>query len=102
MRAFCKEHGITYQSFWTLTGNPKLLKSQPVAELAQVAQVSLPTALYALVMDLGVEVLNGTTSLEHMQEDLLGISKAREWATANSRTWVELTTAFAKLVELGA
>ena len=53
-------------------------------------------------MDLGVEVLNGTTSLEHMQEDLLGISKAREWATANSRTWVELTTAFAKLVELGA
>jgi hypothetical protein len=50
-------------------------------------------------MDLGVEVLNGTTSAEHMQEDLLGIAKAREWATANPGNWVEFTTAFARLVE---
>lgn len=25
VRAFCREHGITYQSFWTLTGNPDIL-----------------------------------------------------------------------------
>jgi diketogulonate reductase-like aldo/keto reductase len=99
LRAFCKEHGITYQSFWTLTGNPKLLKSQPVVELAQAAQVSLPTALYALIMDLGVEVLNGTTSLEHMQESLLGIPKAREWAITNPQSWAKTAAAFARLVE---
>ncbi|KAJ8107450.1 hypothetical protein OPT61_g8857 [Boeremia exigua] len=75
LRAFCREHGITYQSFWTLTGNSNLVKSKPVVELAQAAEVSVPTALYALVMDLGVEVLNGTTSAEHMQEDLLGVRK---------------------------
>lgn len=99
LRTFCKEHGIAYQSFWILTGNPKLLRSQPVAELAQAARISLPTALYALVLDLGVEVLNGTTSLGHMQEDLLGIPKAREWATANPHSWVELATGFARLVD---
>lgn len=99
LRTFCREHGITYQSFWTLTGNPKLLKSRPVVELAQTAEVSVPTALYALVIDLGIEVLNGTTSAEHMQEDLNGVRKARDWAISNSKEWVGLTTAFKKLVE---
>jgi len=27
IREFCKEHDIAYQSFWTLTGNPHILKS---------------------------------------------------------------------------
>lgn len=26
IRAFCKEHGIAYQSFWTLTANPHIIK----------------------------------------------------------------------------
>jgi hypothetical protein len=34
-----------------------------------------------------------------MQEDLLGIPKAREWATANPHSWVELATGFARLVD---
>lgn len=99
LRAFCKEHGITYQSFWTLTGNPALLESRPVTELAQTARVSIPTALYALVMDLGVEVLNGTTSAEHMQEDLHGVGKVRLWAISNLEGWIKLRTAFERLVQ---
>ncbi|KAF2624622.1 aldo-keto reductase-like protein [Macroventuria anomochaeta] len=101
LRAFCREHGIMYQSFWTLTGNPKLLKSKPVVELAQAAQVSVPTALYALVMDLGVEVLNGTTSAVHMQEDLEGIQKVRDWATSNPRQWIQAREGMCALVEPG-
>ncbi|KAF9698020.1 hypothetical protein EKO04_004500 [Ascochyta lentis] len=101
LRAFCKDHGITYQSFWTLTGNPKLLRSKPVVELAQAAEVSLPTALYALVMDLGVEVLNGTTSAEHMKEDLEGIRQVRNWASSNSSQWAKLSRSFAELIGSG-
>ncbi|KAJ4358815.1 hypothetical protein N0V95_002737 [Ascochyta clinopodiicola] len=101
LRAFCKEHGITYQSFWTLTGNPKLLKSKPVVELAQAAEVSVPIALYALVMDLGVEVLNGTTSAEHMEDDLEGIRQVRNWALSNSSQWARLGRLFADVVESG-
>lgn len=101
LRAFCREHAITYQSFWTLTGNPKLLKSKPVLELAKKAEVEVPTALYALVMELGVEVLNGTTSEEHMRGDLDGVGKVREWAGENARDWRRLVGDFALLTESG-
>ena len=99
LRAFCREHGITYQSFWTLTGNPKLLKSKPVHDLAQATAVSVPTALYALVMELGVEVLNGTTSAEHMRDDIDGVQRAREWAVSNAREWSQIARDFALLTE---
>jgi diketogulonate reductase-like aldo/keto reductase len=99
LRAFCRDHGITYQSFWTLTGNPKLLKSKPVQELAHAAEVSVPSALYALVMDQGIEVLNGTTSAEHMREDIDGLQRVRDWATANPQLWSRLSNAFVALTE---
>lgn len=102
LRAFCREHGIVYQSFWTLTGNPKLVKSKPVQELAQAAEVSVPTALYALAMELGIEVLNGTTSVEHMQDDLEGIQRVRNWASTNRRLWTQSCNAFRTLTELDA
>jgi diketogulonate reductase-like aldo/keto reductase len=99
LRAFCRDNGITYQSFWTLTGNPKLLRSKAVVDLAKAADVSLPNALYALVMDLGVEVLNGTTSTEHMQEDLQDIRQVRDWATSNTREWAQVSSMFASSIE---
>jgi diketogulonate reductase-like aldo/keto reductase len=34
IRAYCKENGIHYESFWTLTGNPKLVEGGEVRELA--------------------------------------------------------------------
>lgn len=102
LRAFCREHGITYQSFWTLTGNPKLLKSKPVVELAQAAEISVPTALYALVVDLGIEVLNGTTSAEHMREDLQSMRKVHNWVVSCPEQWVRLAAAFSALIEPGA
>jgi len=82
LRAFCREHQIAYQSFWTLTGNPVLLKLPIVKTLAESVSVSEPVALYALVMDLGVEVLNGTTSSEHMKDDLEGVTRVCEWMSA--------------------
>jgi diketogulonate reductase-like aldo/keto reductase len=94
LRAFCQEHQITYQSFWTLTGNPALLKSKPVAMLAQAVGVTPQVALYALVIDAGIEVLNGTTSAEHMCEDLEGIAKVRDWAPLNSHEWAGITSSF--------
>ncbi|KAF2124057.1 aldo-keto reductase-like protein [Dothidotthia symphoricarpi CBS 119687] len=99
LRAFCTEHGITYQSFWTLTGNPALLKSQPVQVLAQATEVSPAIALYALIMDLGVMVLNGTTSDNHMQEDLDGIRQVRNWVTSNSHDWTKISSEFDSLVK---
>lgn len=98
IRNFCREHQIIYQSFWTLTGNPALLKSEPVVQLAQAVGVGLPVALYALVMNSGIEVLNGTTSQEHMREDLEGVVKVQDWAARNSRDWTSTTNMFQELI----
>jgi diketogulonate reductase-like aldo/keto reductase len=35
LRAFCREKNIVYQSFWTLTGNPRLLESGVVRNIAR-------------------------------------------------------------------
>lgn len=99
LRAFCREHQITYQSFWTLTGNPALLKSKPVTDLAEASGVGRPSALYALVMDLGVMVLNGTTSAEHMRNDLDGIAKVRDFVLTNQEHWNTITDAFRHSVQ---
>jgi diketogulonate reductase-like aldo/keto reductase len=99
LRAFCLDHGIVYQSFWTLTGNPKLLTSEPVTSLAKAVGVEPFVALYALVMDLGVTVLNGTTTKAHMEGDLAGIKKVREWAVEKEREWTKIRGAFLQLVD---
>ncbi|KAI1825702.1 putative aldo-keto reductase [Xylaria intraflava] len=71
LRAFCRIQRIAFQTFWTLTGNPELLRSAPVQDLAESADISVPVALYALVLGLeGTTILDGTTSEEHMAADL--------------------------------
>ncbi|KAH9876546.1 hypothetical protein J1614_003677 [Plenodomus biglobosus] len=99
LRAFCTSHAITYQSFWTLTGNPTLLKSNPVLALAQECGIEQPVALYALVMNSGIMVLNGTTSTSHMRQDLDGILKVREWIETHPEDWKSLDDAFKALIK---
>jgi diketogulonate reductase-like aldo/keto reductase len=101
LRAFCTERNIMYQSFWTLTGNPSLLKSKPVFALAQAAEVDVAVALYALVMEQGIMVLNGSTSPEHMRGDMDGIRTAREWAVSHPRDFASIGEAFKNLMESG-
>ena len=67
IRQFCTEMGMTYQSFWTLTANPKLLTSKPVTTVAEKAKVSGAVGLYSLVLGLGyTSVLCGTTNPQRM------------------------------------
>ncbi|KAI0378275.1 Aldo/keto reductase [Hypomontagnella monticulosa] len=80
LRAYCREKGILFQTFWTLTGNPRLLRSKPVQTLASSANIDLPVAFYVLVLGLkGTAVLNGTTSEQHMRDDLKGIETVNEF-----------------------
>ncbi|KAF2786862.1 aldo-keto reductase-like protein [Melanomma pulvis-pyrius CBS 109.77] len=99
LREFCLEHDISYQSFWTLTGNPTLLKSEPVMTIAKSTRVDDSVALYGLVSDLGIAVLNGTTSSEHMKQDLDGIQKIREWAGTHEKQWLRATLNFRELIK---
>jgi diketogulonate reductase-like aldo/keto reductase len=99
IRRFCIENGIVFESFWTLTGNPQLLKSEPVAELAKESGVSKEIALYSLVMAMDIAVLNGTTNEETMKEDLKAVESVRNWGFVYGDKWLKVKEAFKVLVD---
>jgi diketogulonate reductase-like aldo/keto reductase len=70
LRAFCRQESIVYQSFWTLTANPQLLRSRVVQELAKAYQRTEAQILFRFLTQIGIVPLTGTTSDQHMQEDL--------------------------------
>jgi diketogulonate reductase-like aldo/keto reductase len=74
LRAFCDAHGITYQSFWSLTANPQLLGSETVIRAAMARGLETPQILYAYLMAKGIVPLDGTTSEEHMKADMMAES----------------------------
>jgi len=70
LRAFCKEKGILYQSFWTLTANRDALATSAIKEIARSKSLTPQTLMYAFMMTLGHTPLDGTTNVKHMQEDI--------------------------------
>jgi diketogulonate reductase-like aldo/keto reductase len=70
LRKFCLTHSIAYQSFWTLTGNPSILKSQVLKRVALQRNISVEEAMYRFVMDLGITPLCGTTNSTRMAKDV--------------------------------
>jgi diketogulonate reductase-like aldo/keto reductase len=70
IRAFCAQHGIIYQSFWTLTANPHVLVHRTVAELAAKYRRTPAQILLRYLTAIGVTPLTGPRSPAHMREDL--------------------------------
>ena len=70
MRAFCRSHGVAYQGFWTITGNRNVVSGPVVAEIASRLGKPPVSVYYRALMQLGVVVLDGTKSTDHMREDL--------------------------------
>lgn len=99
LRAFCRENQVIYQSFWTLTANPDLVRSEPVQKLARSIQVSPEAAFYTLVMGLGdVSVLNGTKNELRMKEDLAAPKKVEAFTEQQPELWQQLLTEFRGLI----
>lgn len=99
LRAFCRENQIVYQSFWTLTANPALLRSKPVQQLATQVDITPAAALYSLVMGLGsVTVLNGTKNESRMREDLAAPGKVEQFTQDQSASWQEILSSFQSLI----
>lgn len=70
IRAYCRDQGITYQSFWTLTANPHLLAHPHLHALAEKHQRSPAQILFRVLTQIGIVPLTGTRSETHMREDL--------------------------------
>jgi len=70
IRAFCRQHRILYQSFWTLTANPQVLAHHTVQVLASKYQRTPAQVFFRYLTQIDVIPLTGTTSEVHMREDL--------------------------------
>lgn len=70
LRDYCRQHGIVYQSFWTLTANPGLLIHPTVTALAEKYRRSPAQVFFRYLTQIGIVPLTGTTSQQHMREDL--------------------------------
>ncbi|KAI1842724.1 hypothetical protein JX266_011045 [Neoarthrinium moseri] len=101
LRAFCRAQGVVFQTFWTLTGNPRLLRSEVVGGLARAVGVEKEVAYYALVLGLeGTTILDGTTSEEHMEADLEGVEKIGRWAEGEGKeVWLSALGKFKELIK---
>jgi diketogulonate reductase-like aldo/keto reductase len=99
IRKFCRERGIIYQTFWTLTGNPELVISAPVVKLAEAMEISRQVALYLLVLELdGTVVLNGTTNKERMKGDINTAEAFKTWKSSNVKIVSECVKSFKELI----
>lgn len=99
LRTFCRENQIIYQSFWTLTANPKLVRSEPVQQLARHVRVTPAAAFYTLVMGLkDVTVLNGTKNESRMKEDLAAPKLVEEFTKQQPELWQQILADFRGLI----
>jgi diketogulonate reductase-like aldo/keto reductase len=70
IRAFCRAHGLIYQSFWTLTANRHLLEHRVVKMLARHHARTPAQVLFRFLTQQDVVPLTGPRSVQHMREDL--------------------------------
>jgi diketogulonate reductase-like aldo/keto reductase len=99
VRRFCRDKGIIYQSFWTISANPQLLRSAPVGSLSKKLGISREASLYCLVLSLDhTVVLNGTTKKDHMLSDWQALSLAKGFAVSNPSEWEDKVRDFKVLI----
>ena len=70
LRQWCSDHGVIYQSFWTLTANPHILASNTVRTIAKKYQKTEAQIFFRYLSHSDIVPLTGTTSEQHMKEDL--------------------------------
>lgn len=70
LRGWCDEVGILYQSFWSLTANPHILTSRQFFALTQEYNKTEAQILYRYLVQVGITPLIGSTSQQHINEDL--------------------------------
>ncbi|MGC2245179.1 MAG: aldo/keto reductase [Terriglobales bacterium] len=76
VRLFCRKLGIRYQGFSLLTANVDVLHHPTIAALAERMAASAPQIIFAFAREIGILPLTGTTSAEHMKQDLASLEIA--------------------------
>lgn len=70
VREFCRAHDIVYQGFSLLTANVEVLRHPFVAQIAARARATPAQIVFAFARQIGMLPLTGTSSPEHIKQDL--------------------------------
>jgi diketogulonate reductase-like aldo/keto reductase len=70
VREICRTHGIIYQGFSLLTANREVLLDPQVRAIARRLNTGPAQVIFRFAMQVGMLPLTGTTSPQHMREDL--------------------------------
>jgi diketogulonate reductase-like aldo/keto reductase len=70
IRGFCRDKGILYQSFWTLTANQDVLEDPRLLDCAQRHGRTAAQVFFRYLTQIGVICLIGAVSEHHLREDL--------------------------------
>ena len=70
VREICQAHGIIYQGFSLLTANRDVLADPEVRTIAKRLGTGPAQIIFRFAMQIGMLPLTGTTSQQHMKEDL--------------------------------
>ncbi|KDN38615.1 hypothetical protein RSAG8_09402, partial [Rhizoctonia solani AG-8 WAC10335] len=62
---YCLDHGIVYESFWTLTGSPSLFRHPLITNIAKSKKATNPQVVYKFAQSLGIVPLAGSTNEQH-------------------------------------
>ena len=70
VREICQTNGIIYQGFSLLTANREVLGASEIHALARRLNATIAQVIFRFAMQIGMLPLTGTTSEQHMKEDL--------------------------------
>ena len=70
VREICRANGIVYQGFSLLTANREVLVDPAIRTIAQRVGAVPAQVIFRFAMQIGMLPLTGTTSQQHMKEDL--------------------------------
>lgn len=70
VREICRSHQVVYQGFSLLTANREFLIYPEIQKLARRAGAGPAQVIFRFAMQIGMLPLTGTTSEQHMKEDL--------------------------------
>jgi len=70
IREICQAHGLIYQGFSLLTANRAVLADREIRTIAQRLSTGPAQVIFRFAMQIGMLPLTGTTSQQHMEEDL--------------------------------
>jgi diketogulonate reductase-like aldo/keto reductase len=70
VREICRAHDIIYQGFSLLTANREVLIYPEIQKIAKRLRAGPAQIIFRFAMQIGMLPLTGTTSQQHMKEDL--------------------------------